>query len=142
MLALAVMAVIFWFSSRDATASTAQSDSFILMFLRGLYQGEIPWWLSVAVRKTAHFVVYALLGAFVLCSLEKPDEKKLLPIVYAEGICILYAMTDELHQMFVPGRAGRFLDLLIDSLGALVGIFTALLMLLIIYRIKEKRSCR
>ena len=31
-----------------------------------------------------------------------------------------YACTDEFHQLFVPGRAGRFTDVLIDSSGALV----------------------
>ena len=41
---------------------------------------------------------------------------------YAWIFCILYAMSDEFHQLFVPGRSGEIRDICIDSLGALLGI--------------------
>ena len=37
-------------------------------------------------------------------------------------ICVLYAITDEYHQTFVAGRSGELRDVVIDSLGALLGI--------------------
>ena len=40
----------------------------------------------------------------------------------AVGICFLYACTDELHQLFSSGRSGQFDDVLLDSIGALLGI--------------------
>lgn len=40
----------------------------------------------------------------------------------ALGICILYAISDEFHQLFVPGRGGQIRDVLIDSTGAIVGV--------------------
>ncbi len=36
--------------------------------------------------------------------------------------CILYAISDEVHQLFVPGRGAQVSDVLIDSLGAFLGI--------------------
>lgn len=40
----------------------------------------------------------------------------------AWGLSVLYALSDEYHQTFVPGRNGTFVDLLIDASGALVGL--------------------
>jgi hypothetical protein len=37
-------------------------------------------------------------------------------------IGVLYAVSDEIHQTFVPGRAGQLRDVLIDSCGVLAGI--------------------
>ena len=41
-----------------------------------------------------------------------------IPII----ICILYAISDEIHQLFVPGRSGQVSDVLLDTLGAFTGI--------------------
>jgi len=49
--------------------------------------------------------------------------------------CVLYAISDETHQIFVPGRSAQISDVLIDSVGAIVGI----LMYLVLARIKLKR---
>ena len=38
------------------------------------------------------------------------------------GIATAYAVTDEFHQLFVPGRSGQMTDVMIDSGGALVGL--------------------
>ena len=43
-------------------------------------------------------------------------------VVFTLLLCIGYAITDELHQAFVPGRTPKLLDVLIDSSGALLGI--------------------
>ena len=43
-------------------------------------------------------------------------------IVYSLLICILYATSDELHQVFIPGRGAQVKDVIIDSAGACVGI--------------------
>ena len=40
----------------------------------------------------------------------------------ALAVSVVYATTDEIHQLFVPGRSGEVRDVLIDSLGALIGI--------------------
>ena len=137
-LSLGVMAVIFWFSSRDATASTEQSDTFILLFLRSFFDGEIPTLLSVAVRKSAHFAAYAALG-FCLYLTFEGAVSQVKSMAFPFAISVLYAVSDEIHQTFVPGRAGRVFDLLIDSSGATFGIFVAVAILLII---RKRRFCR
>jgi len=43
-------------------------------------------------------------------------------ILFSLGICVLYAVSDEVHQLFVPGRGRQVRDVLIDSAGAIVGI--------------------
>ena len=43
-------------------------------------------------------------------------------VVFTLLLCIGYAITDELHQAFVPGRTPKLLDVLIDSSGASLGI--------------------
>jgi VanZ family protein len=69
---------------------------------------------DVVLRKTAHATEYAVLGALLVRAVGSA-----LP-AFALGAA--YAATDELHQHFVPGRAGTPLDVAIDSVGVLVGI--------------------
>ena len=52
---------------------------------------------------------------------------------------ILYAITDEVHQLYIPGRSGKWQDVCIDSIGVLLGIFVLLLIVEIIYKIKQKK---
>ena len=47
----------------------------------------------------------------------------------ALGIAALYAATDEIHQYFVPGWACMFTDVCIDSVGALLGVLFATVIL-------------
>ena len=74
------------------------------------------------VRKTAHFTEYAVLGFFTYkaVSCDVKDRKK--AVLMAQLISTGYASTDEIHQMFVPGREGKVFDVMIDSCGAFCGI--------------------
>ncbi|WP_078378821.1 VanZ family protein [Sutcliffiella halmapala] len=74
------------------------------------------------VRKNAHFFAYFLLGVLTLNAIQRSGIHGLKSASLALGICILYAITDEIHQLFVPGRSGEIRDVLIDSAGAFVGI--------------------
>ena len=69
---------------------------------------------DLVLRKLAHATEYAILGALLMRALQR------WPAAFAAGV--LYAVTDELHQTFVPGRAGRPLDVLIDAAGVAIGI--------------------
>ncbi|MCX7921165.1 MAG: VanZ family protein [Clostridia bacterium] len=76
------------------------------------------------VRKAAHFTEYFILGFMLFKGLY--TRKKLKKTVWLSFfIGALYATTDEIHQLFIPGRAMRATDVLIDSMG----ILTAVLML-------------
>lgn len=123
------MAVIFWFSSKVAKESDAMSDGLIakMTALFGLELSDeallefISKW-QFLVRKAAHFTEYAVLGflsanAFNGFGLFSKKWAFLSP-----AFSLLYAVSDEVHQYFVPGRACRFLDIFIDFCGAVVGI--------------------
>lgn len=76
------------------------------------------------VRKNAHFFAYLILGALVISVLWKSNlvQSRKFSLLLAIGICVLYAISDEVHQMFVPGRGPQVRDVLIDSTGATIGI--------------------
>lgn len=74
------------------------------------------------VRKNAHFFAYLILGVLVSNALKNNEIKGSKGIIIVLTICILYAISDEIHQLFIPGRAGQVRDVIIDSAGAVVGI--------------------
>jgi len=100
-LAVLVMVVIFVFSSR----ASAELPSF------GLW--------DYLVKKGGHAVGYGLLALAYWRGLDLEPRKKWL----AWGLAVGYAITDEVHQAFVPGRHPSLQDVLIfDNVGAVVGL--------------------
>ena len=87
--------------------------------------------INAPMRKVMHASVYFGLAFFIIIFLDIVfDNKKYgYSILLAFLICVLFAISDEFHQTFVNGRTGRLLDVLIDSLGSLVGIFFILLII-------------
>lgn len=79
--------------------------------------------LNYAVRKTAHFTEYAILGILSLNVLRFYKLKKKQIIIYALIFCALYASSDEIHQIFSSGRSPMITDVFIDTAGSILGIF-------------------
>jgi VanZ family protein len=94
--ALIWMVIIFYFSSRPTASFVA--DQPVLRFY---------------LLKSFHIVEYAILAILLFFGYKK--FKFSIPIAY------LYAVSDEIHQYFVPGRSCRFTDTLIDLGGILIG---------------------
>jgi VanZ family protein len=69
---------------------------------------------DLVLRKIAHAAEYAVLGALLLRATGRTG------LAFALGA--LYAVSDEIHQSFVPGRLGSPLDVAIDAAGVAVGI--------------------
>ena len=126
------MAVIFFFSNQKATVSTNLSDGFIdktIIKIYEVFKGDvhaqekqiIQKYFSRPIRKLAHFTVYFILGVLVFYTLKTYGMKTSLPY-FSILICILYAMSDEIHQLFVIGRSGEFWDVVLDSLASSVAI--------------------
>jgi VanZ family protein len=69
---------------------------------------------DLVLRKLAHAAEYAVLGALLLRATARPGAAFVLGT--------LYAVSDELHQSFVPGRAGSPLDVALDTVGVAIGI--------------------
>ena len=77
--------------------------------------------LHITVRTLAHFSEYAALGFLSALLFLTYDIKRSLSLLYAVAFSAFYAMTDEIHQIFVPGRAAQISDFLVDTSGALFG---------------------
>lgn len=131
-LSIAWMIIIFCFSNQEAIDSTEMSNSFIDNTIIKIYRffdedateeqvKEVVDIFFVPVRKSAHFVVYFVLGILILFTLKAYDIKNDL-IVFSFLLCFLYAVSDEFHQLFVAGRCGSVKDVLLDTFGSLIGI--------------------
>ena len=131
--ALFVAVTIFWFSAHPAAESTEMSDTVSRLILTlgtklGFFNGapaqyaDLIELMSFPVRKAAHMTEYLVFYGTVRFGLHftdrTPDTRRRL--LAALAIVFLYACTDEFHQLFVPGRAGRFTDVLIDCFGVAV----------------------
>ena len=125
------MIVIFSFSSADANKSTGTSDKVITTMIEikdKITNNETPnnekeiivKNLSFYIRKIAHITEYLILG-FLMFNLLK--QYSVTNIYYAIGLSILYSCTDEFHQLFISGRSGSIRDVLIDSIGTLIGTY-------------------
>ena len=115
------MIVIFLFSSATGDMSTMQSDGIVATLARIIhYTGDIDL-LRMIVRKMAHLTEYLILGILVINACRYNSVKDMVKLSIL--ICLLYACTDEIHQLFIPDRAGRIWDVLIDISGSLTGIF-------------------
>lgn len=90
------------------------------------------------VRKNAHFFAYLLLGILVINAFRRSGYRERKFFLLALVICFLYAVSDEVHQLFVPGRGGQVKDVLLDSIGAAVGVVLYGLLKKIIDRRRSK----
>ena len=66
-----------------------------------------------------HFVIFSALCFFICFSIIRGKLQRKYLILLAIAITIIYGASDELHQLFVPGRFCDIVDVLIDSFGAL-----------------------
>ena len=147
-LTLSVMAIIFVLSADTADESDAKSDaisdSIVYQILSkfDLTDEQIETLVRrcvVIVRKTAHFLEYAVLG-FLLASVFVSfglKTKQNIPISFIIGA--LYAVSDEIHQYFVPGRSCQISDMLLDSSGVITGIMFLLICVYIFQKLHTKK---
>lgn len=159
---------IFYFSNQVADNSSASSGRVVNFVMKVLPQfknmeehqkehiaNEI---LQPIVRKMAHFSIYTLLGFLTInftltcekqnstyytdeqCSPLQLKKVRNKSILYSWLFGTLYAISDEIHQLFIPGRSCEFRDICIDSLGVLMGITIMIIVIKIFTKIKN--SCR
>ena len=119
-LVLVWASLIFIMSSFDATDSSNQSN-FIVNIISNIFNIENVKLLSLIIRKLAHYTEYLILGILVINMFTKNNISRshLLSII----LCVIYATSDEIHQLFIPGRACQIKDILIDSVGSITGIY-------------------
>ncbi len=137
------MTVIFLFSAQDGSDSSGLSGR-VLAFICGLFNytpsAAVVDMLSFCVRKAAHMTEFGLLGVLWLNTLRHGFGDFAHRYLTAFVISSIYAMTDEFHQLFIDGRAGRVTDWLIDSAGTAIWLAAAWLLTVATARIKSKKD--
>lgn len=131
-LTLCWMAVIYTFSAKNSTESQADSNG-VGMFIGKTVISDFEDWSAeeqqefaekwdYPIRKAAHMTEYAVLGFLLVGALIYKRQKYKLNAVASLLVAVVYAVSDEIHQYFVPGRACRLYDVGFDSAGAFVGV--------------------
>jgi VanZ family protein len=80
------------------------------------------------IRKMAHITVFCILEIVVYCFLRFCRVRNFKAIMFSAIFSILYAFTDEFHQLFVSGRSAELKDVLIDSIGVFLGVFIVIVL--------------
>lgn len=132
------MAVIFYFSSQPAVQSARLSTHVTELTISFFGSNIGVDGLEHYIRKSAHFLVFLLLGGLTLHAVKRSRISR--ETVVAFGICVLYAISDELHQLFVLGRSAQVRDVLIDSIGAATGIVLCMLLIKLVVTIKSRQA--
>ena len=141
MLVAGWMGLIFYLSHQTGEGSGSLSGSIterIIAFLR-LDNVDIDF-LHFLVRKGAHLFSYFVLGILLVNAFRMSGMVAGKYYYLSLAICVIYGMTDELHQLLVPGRSGQVRDVLIDSVGALIGIFAYKIFLKVVGFAEEKKA--
>lgn len=136
------MALIFLYSAQNAEESTQSSfgvTRFVFDVLKTVKiitasNYDSPEFVAThgAIRTAGHFTEYLIFGVFAFLFsrasiARKPSDTVWMPVVF----CSFYALTDEVHQYFVPGRAMQLTDWLVDFCGIILAV-------LLMYRITAK----
>ena len=143
---LGLSAQIFGFSGANANESGNTSrriSSVVFEVVKEIFpiapeaEEDALFLCDKIIRKAAHFTEFMLLSicTFMLARSYRLRLKMSSRIAGTYGL--LYAITDEIHQRFIPGRSGEVLDVLIDFGGVLTGIAISCFVILL-YR-KKKR---
>lgn len=131
--------VIFGFSKQDGEQSGGLSEKAAEVLIdigQQLHLVEISQeqraqaveQLQLPIRKGAHMSEYALLGIQVYIALAVDGLRWQTAGWMAFAGTVLFACTDEIHQLFVPGRSGRVSDVLIDAAGCMIGLFLCMVL--------------
>ena len=124
-LTVLVMSFIFFESSLPADLSARQSG-FLAKLLGQFGTPEVTFW----IRKAAHFTEFAVLGLLLsflferitFKQIQRDSARVLLKRILAFLTGAFYGATDEIHQLFVPGRSCELRDVGIDAAGVLFGV--------------------
>lgn len=144
------MVFIFMLSSENAGTSSNTSGQIIKKIAEVVdrdfinlpiaqQHSIIENWQSI-VRTLAHFIEYVVLGFLATNTVRafklKQNAIFWLPVLF----CCIYSIGDEIHQYFVPGRSCQFQDIVVDTLGGVVGIVCFLVLMWLIKKIINRKQ--
>ena len=122
------MSLIFGFSTQaGSTRHTSRIIGPLLRWMNPNITDATINQVQYAIRKGAHMAEYAILAALLWRARRQPVRGDTRPWQWSEasfaiGLAVAFAVSDELHQSFVPTREGRVGDVFIDSAGATLGV--------------------
>lgn len=115
------MLLIFALSNEPASLSSARSGA-IVQAIEKLDVGLSEQVLTFLTRKAAHIVAYFVLGLLMFNAIRGYKWERKYLVLASIAFCCLYAVSDEVHQIFVPGRSGEVRDVLIDTAASGAGV--------------------
>ena len=138
------MATVFYLSGEISDVSSNTSGNTIRAILSGmpwLYQSPeekeaLVEILQPIARKIAHFSLYMVGGILIGLWIQEHSLSEERKIMLSIIIGFLHSVSDEIHQFFVPGRAGLVIDVMIDTLGIAVGV----IFIFMIIKIKNRKK--
>ena len=140
---LAIMALIFFFSAQPGAASYELSAVIADTVQNSKVSAITPVWFDMEnfnanVRKWAHVYIYCALGVSMIVTVRLWTRHIALwqQGLLTAALCTLYAMSDEIHQYFVPSRAMLLSDVGIDAFGYLPCIAVTCLIIWLLQRRK------
>jgi VanZ family protein len=127
------LVLIFYLSSQPAVESDGLSKKVTKVIIENVgkvvpLDGQTSTTVDLVeqfnhlVRKYAHFTLYFVLGMFMMNGFRQSGVVGLKGFLFSLLFCILYAISDEVHQIFVPGRGAQVTDVMIDSAGSFIGV--------------------
>ena len=146
--------LLFIFMNSEETADESSESSrgvtrFILSIVIPEFRSMSEWeqYRTIVkcqrlIRKLAHVSEYAglaFLTTLLVLQFSEMEKALLRAALLALAFCVVYAATDEVHQLFIDGRSASIVDILIDSGGAVIGAAIALCVHLIYIRIRKTR---
>lgn len=132
-LAIIWMGVIFMFSAQVSDESKSSSNKVTSAVVNTVIsikkeniseekRQKIIEDKTFIVRKSAHFTEYFILGLILILYLQTKEKLATKYVILAIIFCVLYATSDEIHQLFVDGRSCKIMDILIDTCGSSLAI--------------------
>lgn len=141
------MITIFLFSNQQGNASSVTSNKVtkeiieIIPSTKHLEENqkkEIVKKVNPIMRKIAHYTIYLIGGILLMFFISTIVQSEKKSVLYSVLIGFIYAITDEIHQMFMDGRTAKITDVFIDTLGVITGVIIFITVSKIIYYIKSK----
>ncbi len=139
--------VIYGFSAENSDESGGRSQGIcekIAIFLtRGdddITEAEIAALadrIEPPLRSLAHMFCYAVLGGLYFVLFASFGASGMRLCCYSVGCTVIYAVLDEMHQHFVPGRSMQFVDIVVDTIGAMLAVCT---LSLIFHTVRKRRK--
>lgn len=138
--------MIFQFSSENSEASGSRSREVMrkivntFPYTKNLNEKtkiKIVEKSQPIIRKLAHFLVYTLVGILIMAFMSTFETILLKKFMISLFIGLIYAITDEYHQSFTPGRSPEIRDICIDTAGVFLGIILVLVIISVFKALTE-----